>query len=919
MSIGCAMGEQAGEQKWPLQNVTVVLLGHEDEECRARATRYYDMQGIRWLAVESRLGDGGQAALRQALQGVDTPYVVLAQATDVLLPQMLHASVDWLQQNPGEQMAQGYALGYRPGNGVVAYFKIGEAIADEVGADARARIDRHAASGLQAWRAVVRPEALDIALSALPCALAFDEWLVALSYALLANGPVKVLDCTGVLVQCAPDTVDQVAREQTLADLVRTLRHWEGEQHGVCADDDGFVILRKFVHNTYPACDAVQLFTSPWTRIGSEPERSFEARQFVELPYYNARLFKQLTVVEFLLHAWPVGNLHTHALEGVWVQVHDLLQAQASDTAESLLHRYRQALSLYRFSPHVCRLLLNALDDSGIEAGTVELRDWLSRLEQVVSIDIESRLASTPSGRILQAISVATPDSAEKQRIAQHFASLQVPEIALVVFDPDDNNDALQSTFDSILASGLQRFRIVVLKSGDLPAITTARDTLHFIKVTAENQVSHLNQLLRQLPSEWLILLNAGDLLCAAGVLRLQEALGNSPACLAIAANEVQRDPDGRLISVVRPGADIDLLRSRPDVMSRHWLVKRQAVLEVGGYGEVYRQALEFDVLLRLIETQGPACLSHLDEYLVIGQQSEEVVTDHAMSSLNRHLTQLGYRAQVSDQGERRLHIDFRHSTTPLVSILLSAGADPARLQASLNSVVQRTRYPRYEVLVVCTPDTVASCEQALLGMGSKVRLVCAEDGCTEGQSLNIASAQARGDYLVFLSSRCQVVTPAWLEALLNQAERPEVGVVGARLVAGNGVISHAGYELLSSREVDSVWLGLKQATARELGVREVRSYQAVSADCLMVRREVFEQCGMLSAANGADIELCLRVAAAGLLVLGSPYAQLCNETVPTLTEEQIQPLFDQWPEAFYRRRVALATCHNGLDENCSN
>lgn len=919
MSIGCAMGEHAGEKKRPLQNVTVVLLGHEDEECRARATRYYDMQGIRWLAVESRLGDGGQAVLRQVLEGVETPYVVLAQETDVLLPEMLHASVDWLQQHPGEQMAQGYALGYRPGNSVVTYYKLGEAVADDVAADARARIDRHAASGLQAWRAVVRPEVLDIALAALPSALAFDEWLVALSYALLANGAVKVLECTGVLVQCAPETADQVVREQTLADLVRTLRHWEGEQHGVCADDNGFAILRKFVRNTYPACDAVQLFTSPWTRIDSEPERSFQARQFVELPYYNARLFKQLTVVEFLLHAWPVGRLQSHALEGVWVQVHDLLLAQASDTAESLLHRYRQALNLCRFSSHVCRLLLAALNDAGIAAGAVELQTWLSRLEQIGSVDIESRLASTSSGRILQAIGMATPDAAEKQRIAQHFASLQGPEIALVVLDPEDNNDALQSTFDSILASGLQRFRIVVLKSGSLPAITAARDTLHFIKVTAENQVSHLNQLLRQLPSEWLILLDAGDLLCAAGVLRLQEELGSAPACLAIAANEVQRDPEGRLISVMRPGADIDLLRSRPDVMSRHWLVKRQAVLDVGGYNEVYRQALEFDVLLRLIETQGPACLSHLDEYLVIGQQSEEGVTDHAVSSLNRHLTQLGYRAQVSNHGEGCLHIDFRHSTTPLVSILVSAGADLSRLQASLNSVLQRTRYPRYEVLVVCTPETVESCEQALQGIGSKVRLVCAEHGCTESQLLNIASAQARGDYLVLLSSRCQVVTPAWLEVLLNQAERPEVGIVGARLLTSNGVISHAGYDLLSSREVDCVWLGLKQAISRELGVREVRRYQAVSADCLMVRREVFEQCGMLSAANGADIELCLRVAAAGLLVLGSPHAQLLNETVQTLAEEQIGPLFDQWPEAFYRQRGARATCHTGFGENCSN
>jgi hypothetical protein len=813
--------------------------------------------------------------------------------------------VSWLQENPDEQMAQGYTLGYRPGNGEVTYYKLGDAVADGLPDNARARIDRHAASGLQAWRAVVRREALNIALASQPFVQGFEEWLVALSYALLANGPVKVLDCTGVLIECVPVAQGQVAREQALADLVRTLRHWDGEQQAVCADDDGFVILRNFVHSTYQGGDAVQLFTSPWTHIGVAPERNFEARQFVELPYYNAPLFKQLTALEFLMHAWPVGRIHVHALEGVWVQLHDLLQAQASDTAESLQHRYLQALALYRFSPHICRLLLATLNTQAENARAPELQDWLSRLERVVPVDVESRLASTPSGIILKTIREATPDSVGKQRITKHLASHGVPEIALVIFDPDDNNDALQSTFDSILTSGLQRFRIIVLKKGNLPAITSARDALHFIKVTAENQVSHLNQLLRQLSSEWVILLDAGDLLCAGGMMPLQVELAAAPACLAIAANEVQRDADGRLISVIRPGADIDLLRSRPDVMSKHWLVKRQAVLDVGGYNEVYRQALEFDVLLRLVETQGPASLSHLDEYLVISQHSNVGMTDHAMASLNRHLAQLGYRGQVSDQGEGRLHIDFRHSTTPLVSILISAATDFSDLRACLTSVLQRSRYPRYEVLVVCTSDSAESCAQLLQAFGNKVRLLSVEHGGAESEMLNEAAAQARGEFLVFLSSRCQVVTPAWIEALLNQAERPEVGVVGARLLASNGSISHAGYELLASREVHSTWLDLKQATACELGVREVRRCQAVSADCLMVRRDVFEHCTKSLTVNFGDIELCLQVADAGLLVLGSPHAQLSNEGVPALTEELIQRLFDQWPMAFSHQRAA--------------
>lgn len=898
------MGNRSGEKKWPRSDVTVLMLGHEDEAYRARVAHFYEAHGIPWQCVEPCAGDDGQAALRQALTQVDTPYVVLAQDSDVVLADMLDTAVNWLQTHPDEQMVQGYALGYRPGNSVVTYYKIGEAVTDALAADPRTRIDRHAVSGLQAWRAVVRREALALALASLPAALMTDEWLVALSYGLLTNGSVKVLDCTGVLIECAASVRDQVAREQTLSDLVRTLRQWDAQQKSVCADDEGFVIVRKLVHNTFAGGEIVQLFGSSWTRIAAEPTRHFEPRQFVELPYYTARLFKQLTAWEFLVHACPVGQDHTNALEGVWLQVHDLLQTQASDTADSLQHRYAQALALYRFSPHVCRLLLAAFDIQGDDASARELQDWLARLESVVSIDVESRLSSTPSGKIIEAIIEATPDAAGKQRIARHLASRQVPEIAIVILDLEDNNDALQRTFDSILASGLQNFRIVVLKNGPLPAVTAARDALHFIKVTPDNQVSHLNQLLCQSSSEWLILLEAADLLCPGGALHLQVELAAAPECLAIAANEVQRDANGRLLSVVRSAGDIDLLRSRPDLMSKHWLVKRQAVLDVGGYSEVYRQALEFDVLLRLVESQGLECLSHLDDYLVIGQQSDGAITDQASSSLQRHLSQLGYQAQVSDQGEGRLHVDFRHSTTPLVSILLCAGTDFIRLQACLTSVVQRTRYPRYEVVVACTADTAEECARALKGFGPKVRQVNLENGCAEQRLLNEAAAKARGEFLVLLSSRCQVVTPAWIEALLNQAARPEVGVVGARLVASDGAISHAGYELLSHREVRSTWHGVQQATARDLGMREVRRCQAVSADCLMVRREVFQQCETLLPVNAADIDLCLRVADAGLLVLSTPHAQLSSEVVPAWREEQIQPFFDHWPKIFYRHRL---------------
>lgn len=130
------------------------------------------------------------------------------------------------------------------------------------------------------------------------------------------------------------------------------------------------------------------------------------------------------------------------------------------------------------------------------------------------------------------------------------------------------------------------------------------------------------------------------------------------------------------------------------------------------------------------------------------------------------------------------------------------------------------------------------------------------------------------------MSSRSQVASAAWIEALLNQALRPEVGVVGCLMHGREERVTHAGYELLVSGQVQGVLLGVSRfAPEPVLGLAQVRSCQAVSDDCLMVRKDLFSQCGGMQAVAGADIDLCLRAAQAGLLVIWTPQAQ-CSMTL---------------------------------------
>lgn len=880
-------------------DVTVVLLGHEQVGHRARAQHFYQQVDISCLPLESLHASSSALCsqrLAQVLEQVTTPFVVLALDSDFILPPALDNAAVRLQAASQAIGAQGYALAYALGNGQVAYHKVGSALAPLSEKSATARLRQYAEAAQPAWRAVLRVEALQTALALLPDQLDFSGWRVALSYALLAQGGIESIEQTDVVSEYEPCTLPIAVQEEHFTQAVRAMLQWDAAGFSLCNGEAGFALLNRFVRNTYAVLEQPLLFTSSWTSIAEGPERVFEPRQFVELPYYNGAVFDYLTTLEFLCHGWPTGEQQFQALEGSWVRQRELLLIHPNDTHGSLQHRYWQALALGLFNREVCERLADSLDSESDEVNAGEMNEWIQRLAQIPSYDPQQSLAATTSGQILATLAAATPDEAARERVLAHLTRSPGDQIAFVVLDLSNDDISLQATFDSLLASGVRNFKLLVLKAGKPSVITTPRDALHFIQVTESNWVAHLNQAVHKLPSEWLLLMQAGEQLLTGGLLHLSLELSNAAACHAICANEVQRDEQGRLNSVVRPGADLDLLRGQPALMSRHWLVRRQAVLDLGGYGDAQPQAVELDLLLRLVEAQGVACLAHLDDYLVLGEQSSQALTTQAEVVLERHLRQLGYRGHVSDDGISGLQIDFRHAATPLVSILVASEERVAPLQACLASVLQRTRYPRYEVIVACSGDNGTDEIGEHHGLGNRVRVLNAESGASRNDLLNLAASQAKGEYLVLLSAGGEVISPAWLEGLLNEAQRPEVGVVGGALYGADSALAHAGYSLLSGPQVDTPWLD-----AADQWHLSVRGCAAVSGDCLMVHKALFEQCGGLQALPGADIELCLQAQDAGLAVVWTPQAQISVASLSAPDVSVAQALAERWPQAFTR------------------
>ncbi len=175
----------------------------------------------------------------------------------------------------------------------------------------------------------------------------------------------------------------------------------------------------------------------------------------------------------------------------------------------------------------------------------------------------------------------------------------------------------------------------------------------------------------------------------------------------------------------------------------------------------------------------------------------------------------------------------------------------------------------------------------------------------------NLAARQCEADVLVFLNNDTLAISPDWLDALVSEAMRPDVGVVGCRLIYADGAIQHAGFVSLDARDrfLTHEGVGTPGADAGYLGRHAVaHETVAVTGACMAMRKDVFQRLGGFDAARfpveGNDVDLCFKAKAEGLKVLYSPYATLYHlesrsrtfhEEDRRLSSEASRRLWDRW------------------------
>jgi O-antigen biosynthesis protein len=374
-------------------------------------------------------------------------------------------------------------------------------------------------------------------------------------------------------------------------------------------------------------------------------------------------------------------------------------------------------------------------------------------------------------------------------------------------------------------------------------------------------------------------LLGAGDLLSCDALLELAVSTGLQRDADFVYSDERRTSPvTGVVDAFFKPQWSPDLLLST-NYIGRLWCAKAELLARADCTLDDLLRFGDYDAALRL--TEAARMIRHVP--LVLCQRSSTHLDDEAAETeaLGRALERRNLRGEVRLGCARGIYRVRRQATaSPLVSIIIPTRAVRGLIRTCIETLRAVTAYRNFEIVVV---ENIPKEEE-----GWKVWLRANADKVIEtvepfnwARYNNLAAAKAEGELLLFLNDDIEIIEPDWLDALVEQALRPEVAVVGPQLLYPDRSVQHAGVFLAAMGRTRHAFRHSQEGDPGYFALALTqRNVIAVTGACLLTRRETFDRLGRFNEAHSVvnnDLDFCLRAWRAGLLNVYTPYAKLIH------------------------------------------
>jgi GT2 family glycosyltransferase len=392
----------------------------------------------------------------------------------------------------------------------------------------------------------------------------------------------------------------------------------------------------------------------------------------------------------------------------------------------------------------------------------------------------------------------------------------------------------------------------------------------------------------------------------------VDEALRAEPDADVAYTDEDEIDAQGHQPKY-KPDWSPERLRTQP--YTGHLSVLRRALMdEVGGSDPGYEGAHHWDLVLRV--TERARRVVHVPRVLYHGHARPPPAPEAVAAgtrALQAHCDRIGFPARVDHDEEHPGVYHLRpvlRAQEPVTIVIPTRGTRRdvrgelvCLVEHCVGSIVARSTYPDYEIVVVADTDTPAKVLDRLGTLaGDRLRVLGYDRPFNFSDKVNTGALAGRGEHILMLNDDMEVLTPSWLERLVMYSSFPGIGAVGAKLLYGDGRLQHVGV-ILRRGWPGHLYRGFPGDHGGYLGmVRVANDFSAVTGACLMTPRSAFEAVGGLAdrfPLSFNDVDYCLKLRSRGLRVVYDPDTVLHHfesaSRSPEVSEWELEQFRARW------------------------
>jgi GT2 family glycosyltransferase len=516
------------------------------------------------------------------------------------------------------------------------------------------------------------------------------------------------------------------------------------------------------------------------------------------------------------------------------------------------------------------------------EAAAIQKRRLGQKLLHSPLHPLYLKLAGSPQvreyRRFVTALARTTPSS---EWLSKQVATWKYrPRVSILMAARNSRPEWFRQAVDSVLAQIYPDWQLCIVDDASQQPVMPPDDSrISFVALESRAGISGtLNHALQMASGDYICVLDHDDFLSAEALYRVVEALQQQRSDVLYTDEDYVNERGDPVRPNLKPDWSPELLSNCMYV--GHLVVASRARMErVGGFRGEFDGAQDYDLALRL--TEQAVSVAHVPHILYHWRQHSDSIAqrpdakpwahDSGRRAIEDMIRRRGWDAKVMEaEIPTRYHVTRNLTNRERASIIVAG--------ALRNSLEQNTDYKDFEIV---------------------------DD-----------ARKASGAYLVFLHDDVQPQKPDWLANLLAVAQRPEVGVVGAKLVYPNGAIQHSGIVTGMQGGAGNPGRGLYQSDYWRW-LDYTRNVAAVSGACLVTRKQVFESVGGFDKAFHSDlaaVNFCLRVRQAGFEVILEQRACMVHEdrdrVQPSSAEQEL--FRKKWaailakPDPYYHRYLRL-------------